>query len=305
MPTKLLQPAFSIIIPTFRRPARLAECLRAIAEMDYPSELLEVVVVDDGGGDARAVVASQRSELTIQFLEQENRGPAAARNAGAIKAAKPYLAFLDDDCQPGRGWLKGLAAQLALTPDHMVGGCTVNRLTENAYSEASQLLVAYLYRYYGAAPGRPAFYTSNNVAVPAAQFRELGGFDTTFRGAAGEDREFCWRWRERGWRMSYCPDALVAHAHWMNWRGYWKQHFDYGRAAFHFHQIRTRAGQGLVRLEPPAFYGRLLLCPLEGPQDGRKLQLGMLLLVSQVANALGFFARLTEERRNGRPCGAG
>jgi GT2 family glycosyltransferase len=40
-------PSFSIVIPTYRRPERLASCLRALAELDYPRDRFEVIVVDD------------------------------------------------------------------------------------------------------------------------------------------------------------------------------------------------------------------------------------------------------------------
>ena len=294
------QLGFSIIIPTFRRPVELAKCLKAISEMDYPVEFLDVIVVDDGGGCARTAIASLDLPIAVSVLEQENRGPAAARNAGAGKATKSYLAFLDDDCEPDRDWLSRLSAQFALAPDCMAGGRTVNRLGYNSHATASQLLVEYLYQYYGAADGRAPFFTSNNLALPAARFHELCGFDDRFREAAGEDRDLGWRWRERGWQMVYCPDAIVAHAHRMSWRGFWRQHYNYGRAAFQFHQGRALAGQRSLRVEPPVFYLKLLLYPFKSSECSRRLRLSMLLLVSQVANALGFFSRLTQAKCAGR-----
>ena len=39
----------SVVIPTHRRPDKLAGCLEALAASDYPSGKLEVVVVEDGG----------------------------------------------------------------------------------------------------------------------------------------------------------------------------------------------------------------------------------------------------------------
>jgi GT2 family glycosyltransferase len=179
----------------------------------------------------------------------------------------------------------------------MVGGRTMNQLQGNMYAAASQILVDYLYQYYAAAKGRASFYTSNNLAVPRAKFNELGGFDVTFHEAAGEDREFCWRWQEGGGAMSYSAAALISHAHEMGWRGFWKQHFNYGRAAFHFRRARARAGAQSLRMEPTTFYWNLLMHPFSSPGASRRLRLSMLLLVSQVANALGFFVRLAESRR--------
>jgi amino acid adenylation domain-containing protein len=288
---------FSIVIPTYRRPAQLAGCLRAIAKLDYPRELFETIVVDDGDGSARTTVDSLAPGLEVTLEEAMHGGPAAARNLGAQRATKPYLAFLDDDCEPHPAWLRGLAAQFEATPNNMVGGRTMNQLGGNMYAAASQSLVDYLYRYYAAAQGRATFYTSNNLAVPRARFNELGGFDVTFREAAGEDREFCWRWQQSGGAMSYSPMALILHSHEMGWRGFWKQHFNYGRAAFHFRRTRAGSGSSPLRMEPTKFYWNLLLHPFSSPGVSRRLRLSILLFVSQVANALGFFARLAESRR--------
>ena len=49
---------FSVVVPTYNRPARLAACLAAVAALDYPRDAFEVVVVDDGSdadGAERAI----------------------------------------------------------------------------------------------------------------------------------------------------------------------------------------------------------------------------------------------------------
>ncbi|MEM9156711.1 MAG: glycosyltransferase, partial [Cyanobacteria bacterium P01_F01_bin.33] len=39
---------FSIVIPSYNRPARLEKCLTSISNLSYPKNLFEVIVVDDG-----------------------------------------------------------------------------------------------------------------------------------------------------------------------------------------------------------------------------------------------------------------
>jgi cellulose synthase/poly-beta-1,6-N-acetylglucosamine synthase-like glycosyltransferase len=45
----VLEPDFSVIIPTWDRPEALRGCLAALVAQDYPHERFEVLVVDDGG----------------------------------------------------------------------------------------------------------------------------------------------------------------------------------------------------------------------------------------------------------------
>lgn len=289
---------FSVIIPTRNRPARLAECLAALARLHYPRDRFEVIVVDDGSETPpEAVVAAFGDRLDVKLLTELHAGPAAARNTGAAHAKGEFLAFTDDDCTPASDWLQTLAVRLAGMPDCAIGGRTVNALPDNLYSTASQMLVDYLYEYYNADPNQARFLTSNNLAVSAGLFQEMGGFETTFPLAAGEDRELCDRWLNHGLRMTYAPEALVYHAHTHTFHTFWKQHFNYGRGASCFHRLRARRGQGRVRLEPLSFYMNLLRHPLSRKQSWRAGLLAALLVVSQGANAAGFVWEGVKPRR--------
>src|SRR5262249_30529626 len=156
----------SIVIPTYRRPDRLAACLAALTRLEYPRERFETVVVDDGSGAAPdEVVDAARGSLDVTLVHAEHGGPAAARNAGAARAKGELLCFTDDDCAPAPGWLTAFAARFRASPDAMLGGHTVNALADNVYSETSQLLVDYLYEYYNADPANARFFTSNNMAM--------------------------------------------------------------------------------------------------------------------------------------------
>jgi hypothetical protein len=66
------------------------------------------------------------------------------------RAKGQFLAFTDDDCRPAADWLQALAQRFATAPDHAVGGRTVNALTNNPYTTASQLIVDFVYAYYNA-----------------------------------------------------------------------------------------------------------------------------------------------------------
>ena len=50
-----MEPEFSVIIPSYRRPAELVRCLRALALQNFPRDQFEVIVADDGGGGLESV----------------------------------------------------------------------------------------------------------------------------------------------------------------------------------------------------------------------------------------------------------
>ncbi len=88
----------SVIIPTYNRSEYLSRALESIRRQTVKCG--EIIVVDDGSTDQTASVVesfSLRCTVDVNYLWQENRGPAAARNSGISVARYPYIAFLDSD----------------------------------------------------------------------------------------------------------------------------------------------------------------------------------------------------------------
>ena len=288
---------FSVVITTYNRPTQLRACLTALAQSAYPREAFEVVVVDDGGSaPLNALVTEFRPALAVALVAQSNGGPASGRNHGARVARHEFLAFTDDDCEPDPGWLAALARALASSPDVLLGGRTVNGLPDNLYSCASQLIVDMAYAFYNASPaGR--FFAANNLAVRAALFRQIGGFDERFR--TSEDREFSDRWRHQGLSLVYEPAALVVHRHPLTLNSFCRQHFQYGRGAARFHAVCASRHSGRLldhigfHLMLPRWWRRAVAT---GHDRRTSLRVIPQLAVWQFANALGYLS----ERRRGR-----
>jgi GT2 family glycosyltransferase len=295
------QPSFSIVIPTYSRPERLADCLRALEGQSYPRDRFEVIVVDDGSAAPPAsLVASFSRTLDVKLITQPHCGPATARNTGAAQAKGNFLVFTDDDCAPARDWLQALAARFEATPDHMIGGRAVNGLPHCPFASTNQLMTDAVYAYYNDNPRQAHFFTTNNCAVPAEQFRALGAFDTTFSLAASEDREFCERWLRRGYQMTYAPEALVRHTHEFTLRSFWKHHFKYGRGALHLHQTRAQRGWQPIKMDGN-FYRHVFRYPFRQASGIRALQLETLVILSYVAYTAGFWLEKIFRAISGHP----
>lgn len=282
-------PLFSIVIPTYKRPEQLSACLASLARLDYPRDRFEVLVVDDGSErPPEELVVSFRPQLRITLLVQPHAGPAAARNTGARQAKGRLLAFTDDDCAAASDWLLEFARALDEAPDTLVGGRTVNALPDNLYSSASQLLLDMFCRYTNNTFRRGGFFASNNMAVATALFRRVGGFDTSFPRAAGEDREFCARWLHDGYRTIYAPRAVVFHAHDLSFRSFWRQQMNYGRGAWRFHRVQAHRSIPF-RFDPRLYLG-LLRIPFSRARGLQAVGLAALCALSQGAIVVGMAA---------------
>lgn len=279
-------PFVSVIVPTRDRPAQLARCLDALARLEYPHERYEVIVVDDGSDPP--VAAPALAGPSVVIVQESGAGPAHARNAGAARARGELLAFTDDDCRPDAGWLAAFARVADASGRLVLGGETRNGLAENPFAAATQLLREHLH---GADPsGQPVcgFFPSNNLAVSAVAFHAAGGFDPTFRLAAGEDRDLCARLVEAGNALRYVPEAVVEHWHALSLRSFVRQHLNYGRGSRQFRRTaRQRRG---ARVAGPAagFYVDLLGLPFRRTRSPRAVVLSVLLACSQLATATGY-----------------
>src|SRR5688500_8613860 len=185
-------PDVSIIVPTCGRPTQLRACLDGIARLDQCAHRVEVIVVHDGDpGEPSALGESVRDGVPLRRVTQPHRGPGAARNAGAAVARGRWLAFIDDDCIPSAAWISTLVRTLEAHPDRLLGGPVVNGLPDDPFATSTQLIATYVTEYYAERRGSHRFFTTNNLALSADRFRELGGFDTAIPSATAEDKEFC------------------------------------------------------------------------------------------------------------------
>jgi hypothetical protein len=85
--------------------------------------------------------------------------------------------------------------------------------------------------------------------------------------------------------------AAVAHTHALTFHAFCRQQFGYGRGTFRHHLLQAQRANRRISLEPGKFYLDLLRYPLTISQE-RKTRLTILMGMSQVANALGFFWEL-------------
>ena len=103
-----MSPLVSIVIPVHNRAKVFARSLASLIAQSYGS--VEIIVVNDGSTeDVESIV---KSHPGIVYLEQENKGAPAARNAGAAKAKGEYILFCDADVMAKPQMITTLAQEL-------------------------------------------------------------------------------------------------------------------------------------------------------------------------------------------------
>lgn len=213
----------TIVIPAYNAEAVLARCIEACLAQEYGGRV-EVVVVDDGSTDGTAQLAAP---YPVRYLRQTNRGPAAARNAGARATNAELVCFTDSDCAPRRTWVRTLAAEFA---DAEVGAAGGSYDIGNPGSLLASFLHEEIVHRHRLMPREVNFLGSFNLCCRREAFERAGGFDVAYRLPSAEDNDFSYRLHKLGYRLRFNAQARVAHLYPSRvlpylrrqfWHGFW------------------------------------------------------------------------------------
>jgi hyaluronan synthase len=99
-PDRSYRPTVSVVVPAFNEETCIADTVESCLDVDYPAELLEVIVVNDGSTDATweriLEVKGRRPELFAMDLGK-NYGKRGAMAEGIRRAKGEIVCFVDSD----------------------------------------------------------------------------------------------------------------------------------------------------------------------------------------------------------------
>ena len=203
----------SVVVPTFNRKEIVKRTLETLFAQDPSTASYEVIVVVDGSTDGTLeALRALNPSIRLRIIEQENRGPAGARNTGYRAAAADLVLFLDDDmlCDPGL-----VAAHIAA---HKPSGPIVAFGAIFLSPDSPPSLAAECFKREigalhmknelgGEATWKLTDCVFSNTSLPSRLLEEFGGFDETFR--MREDLELGFRLFSAGVRPQYIKEAIA------------------------------------------------------------------------------------------------
>lgn len=204
----------SVIIPTYGRPKELPRAIESVLTQTYDN--LELIVVNDGSESNIETIVKEYGDSRIRYFEHEtNRGGAAARNTGIMKACGELIAFLDDDdewlpkklekqvrCLESKNsdWV-GVYCDLEFIRDSMIKRFFDGFFPRFSGREGGKELIEYVLKRTDGIPG-----TASALIIETDIAREIGGFDENFDRL--QDWEFIIRVLTRG-KLACVNEKLV------------------------------------------------------------------------------------------------
>lgn len=123
----------SVVMPCFNAEKHIRATIVSIFEQTFSD--FELIVVNDGSGDRTMDILNELVPKypALRIVEQSNRGPAAARNAGLRIATGEFIAFIDSDDTWDREFLATLSDVLVSHREAVLSYCGWQNvgLTEN------------------------------------------------------------------------------------------------------------------------------------------------------------------------------
>jgi hypothetical protein len=201
-------PRVAVVIPNWNTRRWLPGCLDGLRKQTFRD--FETWLVDNGSTDGSVDFVQEHYPEVQVIAFAENRGFAAAVNAGIAATRSAYVALLNSDTQPRPTWLDALVATLDAAPPD-VGGVASKMLQLTAPTRIDD--AGDTFSWYGSARkqglGRPATAYDR----PREVFSICAGaalYDERFESYL-EDIDLGLRGRLRGYRYLYAPAAEILH----------------------------------------------------------------------------------------------
>ena len=121
----------TIIIPARNEALRIEKCLHSLLAQDYPSSLLEIIVVDDHSKDDTAAIVRRYESKGVKLLSMQETSGLLSQNkaykkmalTAGVQAAKGDLVITTDaDCDSGSNWIRCIESFYKQTGSVFIAG---------------------------------------------------------------------------------------------------------------------------------------------------------------------------------------
>jgi cellulose synthase/poly-beta-1,6-N-acetylglucosamine synthase-like glycosyltransferase len=259
------EPLISVIMPIRNESEFVERSLKAIVAQDYPSEKLEIIVVDgnsdDGSQEKVRKLISDNRNLKMQLLKNEKKIFSKGFNIGLRSAAGDVIFMIGGHTIIERDYLRKCLEYLEKEDAVCVGG-VIETVGKDIESEAI-------------AVGMSSLFGIGNVKFRLGNCRQVTEVDTVAFGAyrrdvfqkfgfideelvRNQDDELNYRIRKLGGKILLSPDIKSRYYSRSSLKKLWKQYFQYG-----FWKVRVLQKHpyqmSLRQFVPPAFVLSLIL----------------------------------------------
>ena len=223
-------PTISVIVPVLNMGKTIRATMDSLMKLDYPKDLLEIVVVDGLSKDETRNIVE---EYPVTLVDQEGKGLNAARNTGIKYSSGELLAYTDGDCVLPENWAIKIANNFDDPVIGFVGGTMEgydksNPLSNYMDESFFQVTPGFRYRIETNDLRLMQFPAGANMAFRRHSLERVKFFDENINFGF-DDLQPVEELGVKGFRIILDPEVTILHQHRSTLRELLKQHFNYGR----------------------------------------------------------------------------
>lgn len=185
------QTAISIVISVRNEENTIRNCLQSILENHFPSNLFEIVVIDDHSTDRTAEIIKSFRDNKVKYIElPENlRGKKKAITFGIDQASFPLILCTDGDCIVPQNWLLWHSYFHQSSDASVYTSCVIPETASSVLSHFQFLDFAATMAITANGIRRNTYFLANgaNMSYRKAVFHEVGGYSNNENLASGDD----------------------------------------------------------------------------------------------------------------------
>jgi len=215
-PPTLRQPIVTVQLPIYNERYVAERVIRAVSQLDYPRQLLQIQVLDDSTDDTKDRIFELCQELkakgiNIQYLHRDNRVgfKAGALQAGFMQATGEFVAIFDADFVPPADFLQKTLPYFANPKVGMVQTCWghINREHSLLTKMLAILLDSHFQVEHVARNRNGYFFNFNGTAGIWRKecIIDAGGWE---HDTLTEDLDLSFRAQLKGWQFVYLPNVV-------------------------------------------------------------------------------------------------
>lgn len=243
---------YSVVVPTFSRPAEVSELLESLLNQEYKD--FEVIIADGSLDESVKQIVDRFPQLSgLIYLHEKGLGISESRNMGVQQAKGDYVIFFDSDCVIPPGYFTTVEQYLAVHPVDAYGGPDRAAGSFNMRQKAISHAMTSFYTTGGIRGGKNQSATFQprtfNMGVRRDVFLKLGGFSEL---KVSEDIDLSMRLKKNGYSIALILDAFVYHKRRTTFGKFFRQVHSFGRGRV---DLQVRHGDSLrpVHLLPAIF----------------------------------------------------
>ncbi len=234
----------TVVVPALNEARYISRCLDHLLAQDYPSHLVDIIVVDGGSTDGtQDLVRAYAARCPrVRLLHNPARRVGAAMNIGVAHALGDIIVRVDAHAFVAPDYVRQCVHYLMSTDADAVGGV----LRPVGDTPTGRVIAAVMSHPLGGGPARfrharrPMWVDTVYLGAWRREtLLEMGGFDETLE--ANEDYEFFYRLRQAGGRILCHPAIRSSTAARSTLKALWHQYVRYGRGKARMLRLHPRS----------------------------------------------------------------